>query len=83
MLAWPSAYGGAAETSERALNKFRGRYWCSVHAYPSDMITHDSCCERIILKGSHQLLERASARTLAFLCSNPPSFGNDLDNSPP
>lgn len=83
MLAWLLAYGGATEASERALNKFGGRYRCWINAYPSDILTHDSSRECIILKGCGQLSERASARTLAFLCSNPASSGNDLDNTPP
>lgn len=95
MRGWLSAYGGAGEeASERAINKLGKRCRGSVNAYPSYVLTYHSSRECIILKGCGQLTQRTSARTLAFLCSNPTPSGNDLeepkplrpspvDNSPP
>lgn len=84
MRARLSAYGGVGEgegASESAINKLGNKM--SMNAYSSGILTHDSLREWIILIGCGQLTQRASARTLTLLCSDPTSSGNDLQGLTP
>ena len=76
MPAWLSAYGEGEEVSESAINKLREMM--SINTYSSDILTHDSFHQCIILKGCG-LTQGASAKTLTLLCSNLTSSCDDLE----